>query len=895
MIASSTSRRRFAPSHVRHVTLVALLALASLPAPSFAITLSQVDPDVFALPPFGWFVVTDVAGLGVFAGTDGTDGELYVFDPLDPAAGTTKIDINPTGSAFASTTLITEAAGRALFVADDGAGKELHVVDPHDPAAGSMKVDLGPGGRIVGITDVAGMALITNEHSSSEKQLHLLDPLNPADGAIMIDLDPSGVYKIGSVTEVAGLAVFNGGPVGTSSNSLHIVDPLDPGAGATNAGHWMYSSVTDVAGFAVFYANASHPVGIEPFIVDPHDPAAGAARININTNPGGHSWLDQTIIVDVAGRALVAAEDGGGDDEPFIFDPHDPSAGATKIDVHPTSSSLDWSNPMWFAEVAGLAVFGAASPGDGSDWDEELRIVDPRDPAAGFVTVNVDPTGSSRPYVLTDVGGRAVFRADDGTDTEVRVVDPRRPAAGAFKVDIHPTGSSNVREIATVAGRAVITADAGAGHTLFVLGFDEHWLSEASGSWDDATQWDDDSLPVFVDDVLITPDHGLTVTGPAADTEVFTLTVGAQIGGTATLELADGILSAHTATILSAGRLSGRGTLITDAESVTSHGTIDLAEGLQLVGGPVHNHGLILGGTGQIDAALHNAADGEVRALTGERILVSQGGGTNDGDINLLGGTVEIVGDLTNNAEGRINGRGVLITGSGLVNEGVVNLSGVTEQPDGTIDVLGNVEQPGDGQGGPGTGTMIVTGNTRVNFYDDVTNHGELRVTQGSAIVVFGDYVGSQGTTGSGDVFLEGLVSIGNSAAAVVFDNDVTLGPGARLLLELAGTAPGDDYDRFIVAGAMRPGGHLEIRLLHDFIPILGNTFDLLDFGSVDGRFETITVPALPDGLRFDTSALLSTGIITIVPEPPVVTLALVLAILLCRRSARVRTRGLAP
>ena len=66
----------------------------------------------------------------------------------------------------------------------------------------------------------------------------------------------------------------------------------------------------------------------------------------------------------------------------------------------------------------------------------------------------------------------------------------------------------------------------------------------------------------------------------------------------------------------------------------------------------------------------------------------------------------------------------------------------------GTTDVFGKIINNTGGQ-------IVLTGNSNTTFYDDVTNDGTLKVSQGSTAVFFGDLQGTH-TTGTGTVFIEG-------------------------------------------------------------------------------------------------------------------------------------------
>src|SRR5690606_28143568 len=104
---------------------------------------------------------------------------------------------------------------------------------------------------------------------------------------------------------------------------------------------------------------------------------------------------------------------------------------------------------------------------------------------------------------------------------------------------------------------------------------------------------------------------------------------------------------------------------------------------------------------------------------------------------------------LTNGSNGRIAGRGTLMTG-GLTNNGHVALSS------GVTDVFGDVV---NNTGNAAKG-ITVSGNADVTFWDDVNNvAGSLfRVSGGSSATFFGTYSGA-GISGPGSVYFEADVT----------------------------------------------------------------------------------------------------------------------------------------
>lgn len=90
------------------------------------------------------------------------------------------------------------------------------------------------------------------------------------------------------------------------------------------------------------------------------------------------------------------------------------------------------------------------------------------------------------------------------------------------------------------------------------------------------------------------------------------------------------------------------------------------------------------------------------------------------------------------------------------------------------------------------------------------------------------------------------------------------------LLMELQGTLPTVQHDQLNVLGDLELDGLLAVEFLDPYDPMVGDAFDLLDWGGdLTGEFETVSLPSLPPGMAWTTAALYTQGVIAIVvPEP---------------------------
>jgi T5SS/PEP-CTERM-associated repeat protein len=110
-----------------------------------------------------------------------------------------------------------------------------------------------------------------------------------------------------------------------------------------------------------------------------------------------------------------------------------------------------------------------------------------------------------------------------------------------------------------------------------------------------------------------------------------------------------------------------------------------------------------------------------------------------------------------------------------------------------------------------------------------------------------------------------GLVSPGTSPGALHIQGVYTQTAAGKLQIDLAGTTPGTQYDQLLVSGAVSLAGTLEVMLSSGFIPAENNAFDILDFASLTGTFTTLSLPALPGLLTWDTSKLYATGVLSVI------------------------------
>jgi hypothetical protein len=197
--------------------------------------------------------------------------------------------------------------------------------------------------------------------------------------------------------------------------------------------------------------------------------------------------------------------------------------------------------------------------------------------------------------------------------------------------------------------------------------------------------------------------------------------------------------------------------------------------------------------------------------------LAYGGGFTNSGTMNNSGSLLNGVGSTINNT-GAVNNSGVFLNDGVLLDSGMItnsktftNSGALTVQSTGLFVTSSDYTQTG----GSTTvdGTLIATNGAAVNIQAG---------TLGGDGIIYGN-VTNGGTLAPGDAL--GTLTINGSyeqKSTGIFDE--LLSPESQSLLDVIG---GVDLD---------PGASLEVSLLEGFDPI-GQTFDIIDFATLEGQF----------------------------------------------------------
>jgi len=134
--------------------------------------------------------------------------------------------------------------------------------------------------------------------------------------------------------------------------------------------------------------------------------------------------------------------------------------------------------------------------------------------------------------------------------------------------------------------------------------------------------------------------------------------------------------------------------------------------------------------------------------------------------------------------------------------------------------------------------------------------------------LVVTDKLSGNGTIHAKHVIMEGLLAPGNSPGCITVTGDYTFTSFSTLGIEIAGLTPCIEHDQLTVTGTLTIYDATFILVLSGidpapvYEPALGDTFKILDFGSITGTFGTIDTSGavLPEPLVWDISQLYITG-----------------------------------
>jgi hypothetical protein len=249
-----------------------------------------------------------------------------------------------------------------------------------------------------------------------------------------------------------------------------------------------------------------------------------------------------------------------------------------------------------------------------------------------------------------------------------------------------------------------------------------------------------------------------------------------------------------------------------------------------------------------------------------ELTVTGMGSEVNTTSTVLLGGlrTTQAIVNITDGGVFRAGGQSILTATANDIADVTISGGGRWEQT-GEISIGGGRDLNNE-LGDLGTASLTLRDNgvleasTAVNIMD----RGTLVLDGGrlTAPLVRHDRGGTfQFTAGrlsvdsfAGNLVNEGgTISPGASPGLTAVQGDFTQAGGGRLEIEIGGRAPATEFDRLTVTGAATLAGALDVSLIDDFVPVAGDSFEVLRAdGGIFDAFSTTSLPTLPGGLLWD-------------------------------------------
>ena len=214
--------------------------------------------------------------------------------------------------------------------------------------------------------------------------------------------------------------------------------------------------------------------------------------------------------------------------------------------------------------------------------------------------------------------------------------------------------------------------------------------------------------------------------------------------------------------------------------------------------------------------------------------------------ITLVGANSRLVNNNTSNAatvagsiittNGQIGGSGNL-TASGVISSATA--AGFTKVGTGTATLSGNNTYTGTTT--VSAGSLIINGNQSAAT-------GVLNVAANATL-------GGSGTIG-GATTIAGILAPGNSAGLLTFNSSLALSNSATTVMEINGAGTrGSDFDAVNVVGLLTYDGALSLSLGTTF-GFGSYSFDLFDFGSTSGSFDTVDLAGNYSGSLTNTGGV---------------------------------------
>lgn len=328
---------------------------------------------------------------------------------------------------------------------------------------------------------------------------------------------------------------------------------------------------------------------------------------------------------------------------------------------------------------------------------------------------------------------------------------------------------------------------------------------------------------------------------------------------------------------------------IGNAVTFTGHGAILMSDSpnnimaAQNGGSKITNFDNLIAGAGQIGVPLVNQKKGVVLAnLT--NILKLNSSVNNLGKFQVNPGSVlQIPGNsFSNFANNTLTGGTYVVGGTFAFNSANIITNAANIQLTSPTAQIVNINSNANALANLATNTkkgqFTVTGKAALTTIPSFTTQGKVTVGAKSNFTVGGSYTQTLGSTKvdgtltiptgyflqGGGLFGKGkVVAVVTSGAAVTagdtvnaagtltIDGTYTQQNAGSLNIQIGGTTPGSKYSQLVVTNGVSLDGTLNLKLIKNFLPAIGDTFTILTASARSGQFATVNGLSINSGEHF--------------------------------------------
>ena len=232
------------------------------------------------------------------------------------------------------------------------------------------------------------------------------------------------------------------------------------------------------------------------------------------------------------------------------------------------------------------------------------------------------------------------------------------------------------------------------------------------------------------------------------------------------------------------------------------------------------------------------------------------------------GSTIDATGDLL--LGDAASPAGFLSYGELFTHDHTVTIYDANQSVLGSLSTLGTLDESAS------PGTLVAANGVLVEFANNVVgygtidtpnnpdtpliNNGYIGGNSGARPITLTGYVKGVGTLDN--VVIAGTLSPGFSPCKLAVA-DIAFAETAALLVELGGLNAGSEFDQINVDGIATLDGTLDVRLLGDFRPAHGDSFQILTFDSRNGDFSDCLGLDLGGGLSLERSFTATSMVLT--------------------------------